>query len=250
MESLAQPPPPPAGPLAGGGAGRAGPEEEAAAGGGSCGAGAEEGSGAQPGSPCGAAEAAGSGPGEGSSGAPSPRGEESRSLDSLESFSNLPSAGASSSDLNSDAEEAAGAGRADGDGDGPAGAALPPASKERFPGQSVYHIKWVRWKEENTPVITQNENGPCPLLAIMNVLLLAWKVPRGGRAGGVRGPPPGTPREGGRRAWLENGNGNGKLRLLLRQSALAAALSGPHLPARQRLELVGVLGPCHTLHPW
>nr|XP_034987328.1 ubiquitin carboxyl-terminal hydrolase MINDY-2 isoform X1 [Zootoca vivipara] len=53
---------------------------------------------------------------------------------------------------------------------------LPPGAKERFPGQSVYHIKWVRWKEENTPIITQNENGPCPLLAIMNVLLLAWKV--------------------------------------------------------------------------
>lgn len=50
------------------------------------------------------------------------------------------------------------------------------ASKERFPGQSVYHIKWIQWKEENTPIITQNENGPCPLLAILNVLLLAWKV--------------------------------------------------------------------------
>ncbi|EPY83057.1 hypothetical protein CB1_000598001 [Camelus ferus] len=49
------------------------------------------------------------------------------------------------------------------------------ASKERFPGQSVYHIKWIQWKEENTPIITQNENGPCPLLAILNVLLLAWK---------------------------------------------------------------------------
>ncbi|MBN3275700.1 MINY2 hydrolase, partial [Polyodon spathula] len=42
--------------------------------------------------------------------------------------------------------------------------------------QSIYHIKWIKWKEENTPIITQNENGPCPLLAIMNVLLLAWKV--------------------------------------------------------------------------
>ncbi|XP_019065693.1 ubiquitin carboxyl-terminal hydrolase MINDY-2 [Fukomys damarensis] len=52
----------------------------------------------------------------------------------------------------------------------------PAAAKERFPGQSVYHIKWIQWKEENTPIITQNENGPCPLLAILNVLLLAWKV--------------------------------------------------------------------------
>ncbi|XP_033022287.1 ubiquitin carboxyl-terminal hydrolase MINDY-2 isoform X3 [Lacerta agilis] len=142
-------------------------------------------------------------------------GEESASLvDSLGSFSNLPSCdGASISDLNGgedddDSEEAAAAaprsapvagGEDDEDGVSPSkGAAagttaaaassssssaspsplllLPPGAKERFPGQSVYHIKWVRWKEENTPIITQNENGPCPLLAIMNVLLLAWKV--------------------------------------------------------------------------
>ncbi|XP_066514522.1 ubiquitin carboxyl-terminal hydrolase MINDY-2-like [Hoplias malabaricus] len=51
-----------------------------------------------------------------------------------------------------------------------------PCPRDRGAGQSIYHIKWIRWKEENTPVITQNENGPCPLLAIMNVLLLAWKV--------------------------------------------------------------------------
>ncbi|XP_050823932.1 ubiquitin carboxyl-terminal hydrolase MINDY-2 isoform X3 [Gopherus flavomarginatus] len=129
-----------------------------------------------------AAPALESGPGEaGSSGDPSPPEEESQSLDSLESFSNLHSCCPSSSELNSDAEEVAaavaeGKARSPG-GDGPtATAQLLSASKERFPGQSVYHIKWVRWKEENTPIITQNENGPCPLLAIMNVLLLAWKV--------------------------------------------------------------------------
>ncbi|XP_044836172.1 ubiquitin carboxyl-terminal hydrolase MINDY-2 isoform X2 [Mauremys mutica] len=129
-----------------------------------------------------AAPALESGPGEaGSSGDPSPPEEESRSLDSLESFSNLHSCCPSSSELNSDAEEVVAAG-AEGKapspgGDGPTAAAqLLSTSKERFPGQSVYHIKWVRWKEENTPIITQNENGPCPLLAIMNVLLLAWKV--------------------------------------------------------------------------
>eukprot|EP00075_Anas_platyrhynchos_P033672 XP_027322925.1 ubiquitin carboxyl-terminal hydrolase MINDY-2 isoform X1 [Anas platyrhynchos] len=157
---------------------------------------AEDAGPAEPGSPGAAeaeAEAAGSGSGSesgpagagpGSSGAPSPPGEESRSLESLESFSNLHSGCPSSSELNSDAEEAAAAAEAAPGGPAPepggerpaAGAQLLPASKERFPGQSVYHIKWVRWKEENTPVITQNENGPCPLLAIMNVLLLAWKV--------------------------------------------------------------------------
>ncbi|ELR60595.1 Protein FAM63B [Bos mutus] len=119
---------------------------------------------------------------------PSPPGE-SPSLDSLESFSNLHSF-PSSSEFNSEEgaenrvpEEEEGAAVLPG--------AVPlcgeeeveeeeaqvlAASKERFPGQSVYHIKWIQWKEENTPIITQNENGPCPLLAILNVLLLAWKV--------------------------------------------------------------------------
>uniref|UniRef100_A0A2K6GV95 Ubiquitin carboxyl-terminal hydrolase n=1 Tax=Propithecus coquereli TaxID=379532 RepID=A0A2K6GV95_PROCO len=116
---------------------------------------------------------------------PSPPGE-SPSLDSLESFSNLHSF-PSSSEFNSEEgaenrvpEEEESAAVVPG--------AVPlcreeeaetaqvlAASKERFPGQSVYHIKWIQWKEENTPIITQNENGPCPLLAILNVLLLAWK---------------------------------------------------------------------------
>ncbi|XP_074863401.1 ubiquitin carboxyl-terminal hydrolase MINDY-2 isoform X5 [Carettochelys insculpta] len=127
-------------------------------------------------------EAAPGGEGGSSGGDPSPPEEESRSLDSLESFSNLHSCCPSSSELNSDAEEVAAPAAAEDKapasaGDGQTAAAqLLSASKERFPGQSVYHIKWVRWKEENTPIITQNENGPCPLLAIMNVLLLAWKV--------------------------------------------------------------------------
>ncbi|EDO33166.1 predicted protein, partial [Nematostella vectensis] len=42
--------------------------------------------------------------------------------------------------------------------------------------QSLYHIKWIQWKGLNTPIITQNENGPCPLLAIINVLLLQRRV--------------------------------------------------------------------------
>ncbi|XP_060614033.2 ubiquitin carboxyl-terminal hydrolase MINDY-1 [Anolis sagrei] len=39
-----------------------------------------------------------------------------------------------------------------------------------------YCVKWISWKGERTPVITQSENGPCPLLAIMNILFLQWKV--------------------------------------------------------------------------
>ncbi|XP_060030433.1 ubiquitin carboxyl-terminal hydrolase MINDY-2 isoform X2 [Erinaceus europaeus] len=129
----------------------------------------------------------------GGGGEPSPAGD-SPSLDSLESFSNLHSFPSSSEFTSEEGAE----GRAPEEAEEERGAAGSPravplcpeeaagdedeaalglaASKERFPGQSVYHIKWIQWKEENTPIITQNENGPCPLLAILNVLLLAWKV--------------------------------------------------------------------------
>ncbi|XP_004709585.1 ubiquitin carboxyl-terminal hydrolase MINDY-2, partial [Echinops telfairi] len=119
---------------------------------------------------------------------PSPPGQ-SPSLDSLGSFSNLHSF-PSSSEFNSEEgaenrapEEEEGAAALPGaaplcreEEDGEEAAQVLAASKDRFPGQSVYHIKWIQWKEEKTPIITQNENGPCPLLAILNVLLLAWKV--------------------------------------------------------------------------
>ncbi|XP_066063008.1 ubiquitin carboxyl-terminal hydrolase MINDY-1 [Chamaea fasciata] len=49
--------------------------------------------------------------------------------------------------------------------------AQPPAREEDF-----YCVKWISWKGERTPVVTQSENGPCPLLAIINILLLQWKV--------------------------------------------------------------------------
>eukprot|EP00062_Callorhinchus_milii_P002299 gi/632938352/ref/XP_007904636.1/ PREDICTED: protein FAM63B isoform X2 [Callorhinchus milii] len=100
---------------------------------------------------------------------------ESQSLDSLESFSNLNSC--PSSDLTSEGpEDRAPAPAPALPGEDSGDKAKPSSSKDRFPGQSVYHIKWIKWKAENTPVITQNENGPCPLLAIMNVLLLARKI--------------------------------------------------------------------------
>ncbi|XP_039606328.1 ubiquitin carboxyl-terminal hydrolase MINDY-1 [Polypterus senegalus] len=41
---------------------------------------------------------------------------------------------------------------------------------------TYYFVKWINWKGERTPIITQSENGPCPLLAIMNVLFLRWKA--------------------------------------------------------------------------
>ncbi|KAL1271410.1 hypothetical protein QQF64_030426 [Cirrhinus molitorella] len=98
---------------------------------------------------------------------------ESRSFDSLESFSNLNSC--PSSDLNSEGLEDKGLALAIQGEYGAEGTKIP-CPKDRVTGQSLYHIKWIKWKEENTPIITQNENGPCPLLAIMNVLLLSWKV--------------------------------------------------------------------------
>ncbi|XP_060924426.1 ubiquitin carboxyl-terminal hydrolase MINDY-2 isoform X2 [Limanda limanda] len=100
-------------------------------------------------------------------------GGESRSIDSLESFSNLNSC--PSSDLNSEGLEDRGLALAL-QGEYGAEGSKTACSKDRAAGQSIYHIKWIKWREENTPIITQNENGPCPLLAIMNVLLLAWKV--------------------------------------------------------------------------
>ena len=42
--------------------------------------------------------------------------------------------------------------------------------------QSVYYLKWFSWKGHHTPIVTQNENGPCPLLAIANVLILARRI--------------------------------------------------------------------------
>ncbi|XP_042348377.1 ubiquitin carboxyl-terminal hydrolase MINDY-2 isoform X3 [Plectropomus leopardus] len=100
-------------------------------------------------------------------------GGESRSIDSLESFSNLNSC--PSSDLNSEGLEDRGLALAL-QGEYGADGTKTSCAKDRAAGQSIYHIKWIKWREENTPIITQNENGPCPLLAIMNVLLLAWKV--------------------------------------------------------------------------
>ncbi|XP_056154310.1 ubiquitin carboxyl-terminal hydrolase MINDY-1 isoform X2 [Lampris incognitus] len=41
---------------------------------------------------------------------------------------------------------------------------------------AYYLVKWINWKEKKTPIITQSENGPCPLLAIMNTLFLRWKA--------------------------------------------------------------------------
>ncbi|CAG2118597.1 unnamed protein product, partial [Medioppia subpectinata] len=40
----------------------------------------------------------------------------------------------------------------------------------------TYQLKWINWGSVKTPIITQNLNGPCPLLAIINVLILKRKI--------------------------------------------------------------------------
>jgi len=42
--------------------------------------------------------------------------------------------------------------------------------------KSIYHVKWIGFNKSKCAVITQNENGPCPLLSIVNVLLLRGKL--------------------------------------------------------------------------
>lgn len=57
----------------------------------------------------------------------------------------------------------------------PAAVAAPPPAAEAG-CQEFYLVKWITWKEKRTPIVTQSQNGPCPLLAIMNTLFLRWKA--------------------------------------------------------------------------
>ncbi|XP_035223288.1 ubiquitin carboxyl-terminal hydrolase MINDY-2-like, partial [Stegodyphus dumicola] len=41
---------------------------------------------------------------------------------------------------------------------------------------SIYHIKWISLNGRKSPIITQNENGPCPLIAIINVLIMKGRI--------------------------------------------------------------------------
>lgn len=42
--------------------------------------------------------------------------------------------------------------------------------------ETIYQLKWLPWRGEFAPIVTQNANGPCPLLALCNVLLLRGKM--------------------------------------------------------------------------
>ena len=54
--------------------------------------------------------------------------------------------------------------------------ALPFTDSENIEKISAFNIKWVEYNHKNLPVVTQNENGSCPLLAIINYLLLKEKI--------------------------------------------------------------------------
>ncbi|KFM68224.1 Protein FAM63A, partial [Stegodyphus mimosarum] len=41
---------------------------------------------------------------------------------------------------------------------------------------SIYHIKWISLNGRKSPIVTQNENGPCPLIAIINVLIMKGRI--------------------------------------------------------------------------
>ena len=40
----------------------------------------------------------------------------------------------------------------------------------------LYRIKLITYDNSRIPILMQNRNGPCPLLAISNVLLLRKKI--------------------------------------------------------------------------
>ena len=50
------------------------------------------------------------------------------------------------------------------------------SSNESSEMDNIYHVKWISWNSNKIPIVTQNSNGPCPMLAIANVLLLRGKM--------------------------------------------------------------------------
>jgi len=42
--------------------------------------------------------------------------------------------------------------------------------------KNIYQVKWIEFGLRQSAIITQNENGPCPLISIVNILLLRGKL--------------------------------------------------------------------------
>lgn len=51
-----------------------------------------------------------------------------------------------------------------------------PAGHDDAKTGSTYHLKWIPWNSGRIPIVMQSINGPCPLIAIMNVSLLREKI--------------------------------------------------------------------------
>ena len=43
---------------------------------------------------------------------------------------------------------------------------------DKYQKEQVYCVKWIDFNNKSVPIILQNENGPCPLIAIANILFL------------------------------------------------------------------------------
>jgi hypothetical protein len=39
-----------------------------------------------------------------------------------------------------------------------------------------YHVQWIKFRQQTVPIVLQYVNGPCPLLALVNVLFLRGKL--------------------------------------------------------------------------
>ncbi|CAF3438241.1 unnamed protein product [Rotaria socialis] len=50
---------------------------------------------------------------------------------------------------------------------------------------NLYLIKWIEFNHQRTPILLQNLNGPCPLIAIANILLLRNRIHLNSNAGEI-----------------------------------------------------------------
>ncbi|XP_018028095.1 ubiquitin carboxyl-terminal hydrolase MINDY-1 [Hyalella azteca] len=64
---------------------------------------------------------------------------------------------------------------------------LPPPAAVVPPHEVLHRVKKIKFKGKEIPIITQNNNGPCPLLAILNALLLRGDVELGVDSREVKG---------------------------------------------------------------
>lgn len=44
------------------------------------------------------------------------------------------------------------------------------------PEDDIHTVKWIEFNHERLPILLQNRNGPCPLLALANILLMRKQV--------------------------------------------------------------------------